>query len=63
MSLQFVTTLQYTEANTQHFAEMFRPVLVGAFHPSHQDGNLRLDCTQHAVAALSHYVEHVMTAE
>jgi len=63
MSLQFVTTHQYTDANTQHFAELYRPVLVGAFHPSQQDGNLRLDCTQYAVAALAHYVEFVMTVE
>lgn len=63
LCLQFVTTLQYTDGNTQHFVETFRPVLVGAFHPSHQDGDLRLDCTQHAVTALSLYVEYVMTAD
>ena len=32
--LQFLTTLQYTEANTQHFADWYRPALVGAFHAS-----------------------------
>lgn len=54
--LQFTTTLQYTEANTQHFADWYQPVLVGGFHASHQDGTLRLDYTQHAVCALVEYL-------
>src|SRR5206468_2226493 len=53
--LQFVATLQYTEANTRHFADWYRPTLLGAFHASHQDGNLRLDYTQHALCALAQY--------
>jgi hypothetical protein len=58
-SLQFLVTVQYTDANTQHFADWYRPRVVGAFHASHQDGNLRIDYTQHAVAALVQYLEHV----
>jgi hypothetical protein len=58
--LQFLCTLQYTEANTQHFADWYRPRLVGAFHASHQDGDLRLDYTEHAVSALCLYLEHVV---
>lgn len=57
--LQFVTTLQYTEGNTQHFADWYRPALVGAFHASHQDGTLRIDYTQHAVCALIQYLAYV----
>lgn len=57
--LQFLATLQYTEANTQHFADWYRPQLLGAFYTSHQDGNLRLDATQHAVCALVQYLNHV----
>jgi hypothetical protein len=57
--LQFLATLQYTEAGTQHFAKWYRPQLVGAFHASHEDGNLRIDYTQHAVAALLGYLENV----
>ena len=57
--LGFLSTLQYTEANTQHFADWYRPVLVGAFHVSHEDGNLRLDYTSRAVAALVQYLEGV----
>ena len=57
--LQFMTTLQYTEANAQHFADWYRPVLLGAFHASHQDGDLRLDYTQHAVSALVDYLDYV----
>ena len=53
--MQFLTTLQYTDANTQHFADWYRPRLVGGFHASHQDGNLRIDYTQHAVSALVQY--------
>jgi hypothetical protein len=60
--LQFLTTLQYTEAGTQHFADWYRERLVGAFHGSHQDGNLRLDYTQHAVSALVQYLEHVASS-
>src|SRR5262249_4601701 len=41
--LQFVSTLQYTEANTQHFVDWYRSVLLGGFHGSQQDGNLRID--------------------
>jgi hypothetical protein len=55
--LQFLATLQYTEAGSQHFAKWYRPQLVGAFHASHQDGNLRIDYTQHAVSALLGYLE------
>jgi hypothetical protein len=57
--LQFLTTLQYTEANAQHFADWYRPVLVGGFHASDQDGNLRIDYTQHAVCALLQYLAYV----
>jgi hypothetical protein len=55
--LQFVTRLQYTDGNSQHFAEWYRPRLVGAFHASSQDGNLRIDYTQHALSALVAYLE------
>jgi hypothetical protein len=57
--LQFLATLQYVEANTQHYADWYRPRLVGAFHASHQDGNLRIDYTAHAVSALVLYLEQV----
>ncbi|HEY7308101.1 MAG TPA: hypothetical protein VH643_01955 [Gemmataceae bacterium] len=55
--LQFVVRLQYTDANAQHFAEWYRPRLVGAFHASMQDGNLRIDYAQHALSALVTYLE------
>jgi hypothetical protein len=57
--LQFLTTLQYTDGNSQHFAEWYRPVVLGAFHASHTDGNLRLDYTQQAVCAMVAYLTHV----
>lgn len=57
--LQFLTTLQYTEGNTQHFADWYRPRLLGGFHASHQDGNLRIDYTQHAVSTLVQYLSYV----
>jgi hypothetical protein len=57
--LQFLTTMQYTEANTQHFAGWYLPRLLGGFHASHQDGTLRIDYNQHAVAALAQYLTHV----
>jgi hypothetical protein len=55
--LQFVGRLQYTEGNTQHFADWYRSRLVGAFHASSQDGNLRIDYAQHALSALVAYLE------
>ncbi len=57
--LQFLVRLQYTDANTQHFEEWYRPRLVGGFHASSQDGNLRIDYTQHALSALVTYLEDV----
>lgn len=55
--LQFVERLQYTEAGTGHFSEWYRPRLVGGFHASQQDGNLRIDYTQHAVSALVQFLD------
>lgn len=55
-SLQFLTTLQYSPANTRHFAAWYQPYVVGGFHASHSDGNLRLDYTQQAVCAMVGYM-------
>jgi len=57
--LQFTVALQYSDANTQHFADWFRPRLLGGFHASDQDGNLRIDYNQHAVCALVQYLNYV----
>jgi hypothetical protein len=57
--LQFLTTLQYSDANTQHFADWYRPVLLGGFYASHQDGTLRIDYNQHAVCAMVQYLANV----
>ncbi len=54
--LQFLTTLQFTEANSTHFADWYKPVVVGGFHATPRDGNLRLDYTQQAVSALVLYL-------
>jgi len=51
-SLQFLTTLQYTDEACQHFAAHYRPAVVGGFHPSHQDGNLRVEDTAQSVSAM-----------
>jgi hypothetical protein len=59
-SLQFLVTLQYTDGNTLHFAPEYREGwLVGGFHGSHRDGDLRLDYTQHAVCAMIQYLAYV----
>lgn len=58
-SLQFLAGLQFTDANTQHFADWYRPYLAGAFHAAHDDGNIRLDYTAHAVSALVQYLAYV----
>lgn len=56
---QFLITLQYTDANTDHFAPWYREKMIGGFHASHQDGNLRIDYTQHAVSAIVQYLDLV----
>jgi hypothetical protein len=58
--LQFLTRLQYTEASTQHFADWYRRDLIGAFHASFQDGNIRIDYAQHSVCALVQYLLEVV---
>lgn len=58
--LQFTISLQFTQANTQHFTDWYRDEILGAFHVSHDDGNLRLEHTQHAVCALVHYLANVL---
>src|SRR5262249_16703257 len=59
-ALVFVATLQYTQVNTSHYADAYREeILLGGFHASHQDGNLRLDYTQHALASMLHYLQYV----
>jgi hypothetical protein len=59
--LRFLTTLQYTEGNTQHFAPQYRQeMLLGGFHGSHQDGNLRVDYTQHAICAMVQYLRFIV---
>jgi hypothetical protein len=59
LCLQFVASLQYGDLNTVHFAEWYRPAVLGGFYASHQDGNLRIDYTQHAVSAMVQYLAHV----
>jgi hypothetical protein len=56
-ALQFVMTLQYVEGNCQHFAEWYRPEILGGFFASGQDGTLRIDYNEHAVGALVQYLE------
>lgn len=59
-ALQFLMTLQYTDAGTQHFSVWYRPRVVGGFHASPTEGDLRIDHTADAVSALVGYVEHVV---
>ena len=59
-NIHFLMSLQYTAAKTQHFVDPFRPAILGAFHASHQDGNLRIDYTQHALCAMMQYLDAVI---
>jgi hypothetical protein len=58
-ALPFVVALQYTQANTQHFAEWYRDEVLGAFHVSHDNGTLKLDAIGQALAAQTLYLTHV----
>ena len=58
--LHFITTLQYSEGNTQHFADWYRQnVLLGGFHLSHLEGDLRIEYAHPAVAALVQHMKYV----
>ncbi len=58
LALPFLMSLQFGETNTRHFSEPYRHEIVGAFFASHQDGDLRLDYSQQAVAAMLQYLAH-----
>ncbi|MBI3821429.1 MAG: hypothetical protein HY289_01990 [Planctomycetes bacterium] len=58
-NLHFLMSLQYTSEKTKHFVDPFRPSVLGAFHASHQDGNIRIDYTQHALCAMVQYLDAV----
>ena len=56
-SVQFLTGLQYSEANTRHFENGFRAnQLIGGFYLSPTDGNLRIDATACAVSGLLRFL-------
>jgi hypothetical protein len=60
LNIRFLTSLQYNAEKTKHFVDPFRPYIRGAFHASHQDGNLRIDYTQHALCAMVQYLDAVI---
>ena len=56
-AVQFLTGLQYTDANTRHFDNAFRAsVLIGGFYLSPTDGNLRIDATAWAVTGMLRFL-------
>lgn len=61
---QYLSDLQYTETNTRHFENAFRAnMLMGAFHLSPTDGNIRIDATAIAVAGLLRFLNSVADRE
>lgn len=56
MGAEFLVGLQFGESNTLHFSHGYRAAVIGGFHPSHNDGNLRIDYNRHAVCALIQYI-------
>ena len=59
-NLHFLMSLQYNGPKTQHFIEAYRPSVLGAFHASHQDGNLKIDYTVHPLCAMVQYLDTVV---
>ncbi len=56
-TVQFLTGIQYLEANTRHFETTFRAnMLIGGFHLSPADGNLRIDATGTAMTGLVRFL-------
>jgi hypothetical protein len=61
---QFLIELQYGETNTRHFENSFRAnMLIGAFHLSPTEGNVRIDATATAVTGLVRYLSLVAQLE
>ncbi|HEY1187316.1 MAG TPA: hypothetical protein VGE74_06640 [Gemmata sp.] len=56
-AVTFLCGLQFVETNTRHFENSFRAkMLIGAFHLSPTDGNLRIDATGAAVSGLLRFL-------
>jgi hypothetical protein len=56
-AVSFICGLQYQEANTRHFENTYRAnTLIGGFHMSSADGNLRIDSTAMAVSGLLRFL-------
>jgi len=56
-AVEFLCGLQFIEANTRHFDNIFRAnMLIGAFHLSPNDGNLQTDATACAIVGLLRYL-------
>jgi len=59
LNARFLMKLQYTAEKTNHFIDRFRPYVLGGFYVSPQDGNLRIDATQYALAGMAIYLDAV----
>jgi hypothetical protein len=56
-AVNFLCGLQFLEMNTRHFENTFRAsMLIGAFHVSPADGNLRIDATACATTGLLRFL-------
>jgi hypothetical protein len=61
---QYMIELQYGETNTRHFDNSFRAnMLIGAFHLSPTDGNIRIDATATSVTGLLSFLSLVAQTE
>ncbi|HEV3384960.1 MAG TPA: hypothetical protein VG097_09090 [Gemmata sp.] len=61
---QYMIELQYAETNTRHFENAFRSnMLIGAFHLSPTDGNIRIDATATSATSLLHFLSLVAQTE
>ena len=56
-TVRFLCGLQFLEVNTRHFENNFRAtMLIGAFHVSPANGNIRIDATARAVTGLLRFL-------
>jgi hypothetical protein len=51
---------QYSMTEAPYFERWYSQKLNGAFFASVEDGNVRIDYSQHAVCAMLHYLNHVV---
>lgn len=60
LAFLFLMNHQYTSSTSAHLEKWYARKLSGAFLGGAEDGDVRIDYTQHAVCGMFHYLNHVV---